>query len=235
MNFSGMILAAGFGERMLPLTKNKPKPLIEINGITLLENSINFLTKLGCDDIIINTHYKHLQINKFVTKKYNNKNIKLIYEKEILDTGGGVINANSHFSNENILITNSDIYWQKNNLLDGQELIQSYLKNKNMHLLLSKKNMSYGLNKGKGDFVIKNGKVARFNDDKEIMYYSGLQILNKNHLKFFTVKKFSFNDIWNSCINTKTLYGNIMTSSWYHVGDPEGLNTAKKSLLNKAI
>ena len=55
-----MILAAGFGKRMMPLTKELPKPLIKINGITLLDNSINFLKKLGCNEIIINTHYKYL-------------------------------------------------------------------------------------------------------------------------------------------------------------------------------
>ena len=66
LNYSGMILAAGFGKRMMPLTKYKPKPLIEINGMTLLDNSISFLRKLGCKEIIINTHYKHLQIKNLI-------------------------------------------------------------------------------------------------------------------------------------------------------------------------
>ena len=61
-NYSGMILAAGFGKRMMPLTKNLPKPLVDINGTTLLDNSINFLTKLGCTQIIINTHYQSHKI-----------------------------------------------------------------------------------------------------------------------------------------------------------------------------
>ena len=153
-NYSGMILAAGFGKRMLPLTRDKPKPLIEINGLTLLGNSINFLTKLGCKEIIINTHYKYSQIQNLINTSYNNKNIKLVYEKEILDTGGGVKNAIPFFTNDNILVISSDIYWQKKNLIDAELVIKSYSKNNNMHLLLSKKNKSYGLSKSTGDFII---------------------------------------------------------------------------------
>ena len=134
-NYSGMILAAGFGKRMLPLTRNIPKPLIEINGLTLLGNSINFLTKLGCKEIIINTHYKHSQIQNLINTSYDNENIKLVYEEEILDTGGGVKNATSFFANNNILVINSDIYWQEKNLIDAKLVIKSYAKNNNMQLL----------------------------------------------------------------------------------------------------
>ena len=227
-NYSGMILAAGFGKRMLPLTRNKPKSLIEINGLTLLGNSINFLKKLGCKEIIINTHYKHSQIQNLINTSYDNKNIKLVYEEEILDTGGGVKNATSFFANDNILVINSDIYWQEKNLIDAKLIIKSYAKNNNMHLLLSKKNKSFGLNKSTGDFIIKSGKVYRFNEGDEIIYYSGLQMLHTDHLKNFTNKKFSFNDVWDYLINKESLFGNIMDSDWYHVGDISGLNIAKK-------
>jgi MurNAc alpha-1-phosphate uridylyltransferase len=227
-NYSGMILAAGFGKRMLPLTRNKPKPLIEINGLTLLGNSINFLIKLGCKEIIINTHYKHSQIQNLINTSYDNKNIKLVYEEEILDTGGGVKNATSFFANDNILVINSDIYWQEKNLIDAKLVIKSYAKNNNMHLLLSKKNKSFGLNKSTGDFIIKSDKVYRFNEGDEIIYYSGLQMLHVNHLKSFTNEKFSFNDVWDYLINQESLFGNIMDSDWYHVGDISGLNIAKK-------
>ena len=81
LNYSGMILAAGFGKRMMPLTKNLPKPLININGITLLDNAIDFLKKLGCRQIIINTHYHHLKIEKSINRRKDTEDIELIYEK----------------------------------------------------------------------------------------------------------------------------------------------------------
>ena len=227
-NYSGMILAAGFGKRMLPLTRDKPKPLIEINGLTLLGNSINFLTKLGCKEIIINTHYQHSQIQNLINTSYDNKNIKLVYEEEILDTGGGFKNATSFFSNDNILVINSDIYWQEKNLIDAKLVIKSYLKNNNMHLLLSKKENSFGIKKNEGDFVIKDNKILRFNEGKEILYYSGLQMLHLNNLRDFSVKKFSFNEVWDQLIYQDLLFGKIMNSNWYHVGDLQGLNIARK-------
>ena len=67
-NFSAMILAAGFGSRMKPLTNNLPKPLLDINGITLLDNAINFLKLLGCDEIVVNSHYHHLKIRNLINR-----------------------------------------------------------------------------------------------------------------------------------------------------------------------
>jgi len=227
-NYSGMILAAGFGKRMMPLTRDIPKPLIKINGVSLLDNSINFLTKLGCKEIIINTHYKHSQFENFIDRRNDKKNIKLIYEEEILDTGGGVKNAYPYFSSSNILVINSDIYWQENNLVDAELLIKFYSKKNHMHLLLSKKENSFGIKKSTGDFIIKDHKILRFNAGDKIFYYSGLQMLHLNNLKDFYVKKFSFNEVWDQLIYQNLLFGKIMSSNWYHIGDLQGLNIARK-------
>ena len=134
----------------------------------------------------------------------------------------------SFFSNDNVLVVNSDIYWQKDNFNDVELLLKSYFENYNMHLLLSKKNKSYGLTKITGDFIINNNIVNRFNIGDEIIYYSGLQILHVNHLKNFSNKKFSFNDVWDRLIDKKSLFGHVMGSNWYHVGDIQGLSIARK-------
>ena len=78
--FTVLILCAGFGKRMLDLTKNIPKPLLQINDQVLLGNSINFFCDIGCDEIFINTHYLHKQIENYLNKNYSNYPIKLIYE-----------------------------------------------------------------------------------------------------------------------------------------------------------
>ena len=85
-SFSAMILAAGYGKRMLSLTKEIPKPLIKVNSIPLLKNSIDFLYRIGCNKIVINTHYKHNLISEFIQEISINYNIKISYEKNILDT-----------------------------------------------------------------------------------------------------------------------------------------------------
>ena len=76
-NFTLMILAAGFGTRMESLTKNIPKPLLKINNSTLLNNTINFFEKLGCNKFIINTHYLHENLKDYINLKYSKKNIYL--------------------------------------------------------------------------------------------------------------------------------------------------------------
>ena len=230
MSFSnvGMILAAGYGKRMMPFTQSEPKPLLNINGITLLENSINFLTKLGCKKIIINTHYLNHQIESFINQLKERKKIITIHEKEILDTGGGIKNIIPHINSNNLLVVNSDVFWTKNNLNDARLLINNFDIHNNSTLLLSNKENSYGLDKMNGDFILKDNKIMRYLKGEEIIFYSGLQILNVNSIKDFSDKKFSINLIWDILINKGELYGELMKSKWYHVGDPKGLSIVKK-------
>ena len=94
-NFSAMILSAGFGKRLLPITNKTPKPLVKINNISLLKNCIDFLFNIGCKKIVVNTHFKHQLIFDFIKYNYDNSNITVLYEKDILDTGGAVKNAMS--------------------------------------------------------------------------------------------------------------------------------------------
>jgi len=227
-NFSSMILAAGFGKRMMPLTKESPKSLIDINGITLLDNSINFLKKIGCDEIIINTHYKFTKINEHIKKKKYNCNIRLVHEPEILDTGGAIKNAIDLFNNKNIIIINSDIFWRNKNIKDVKNLITKYNLNKKPHLLLVDKINTNGLNKEFGDFVLDKNKVLRFKEGDPIFFYSGLQIINLDIFKTFLSKKFSINIVWDYLISREMLFGEIMRTNWYHVGDMQGLDIARK-------
>ena len=109
-----MILAAGFGKRLNPLTLKHPKPLLKIGQETLLSNTINFLEKLKIEKVIINTHYLGDQIIEYINKKKFNLEIIIIKEeKEILDTGGGILNALKYF-NESFLCINPDTIWNLN-------------------------------------------------------------------------------------------------------------------------
>ena len=230
-NFSAMIMAAGFGTRLSPLTNKIPKPLLKINNKCLLQNNIDFLFKLGCKKIIINTHFKHDLIQKFINETYKDRdNIFISYEKEILDTGGGVKNAIPFFNiDEEILVTNSDIFWTNKNNNDVVKIISDFNDNEKCRLLLIEKNKAKGIINKNGDFILKNQLVKRWKKTDNILYYSGLQILSLKILKDIKVNKFSFNLIWDNLIATNSLYGNIMESNLYHVGDIEGLNIAIKA------
>ena len=154
----------------------------------------------------------------------------LSYEKEILDTAGGVKNALPLFNNNKVLITNSDIFWKKENLKDIMKFINNEKSYELCKLLLVSEEKAHGLSKKNGDFFLENKSVKRWNSTKKKFYYSGLQMLCLNVLKNYSFKKFSFNLIWDDLILQKSLYGDVMNSHWYHIGDIKGLKEAKNSI-----
>ena len=141
-----MILAAGFGKRVLPLTHNCPKPLLKIGEETLLSNTIKFLELFGIKQVVINVHYLGEQIIDYINKKKFNLTINVVQEKnQILDTGGGVLNAIQHFSNEPFLIINPDTIWNFYYLKELKLMEKKFFldkKNKCTLLVVNKKKAS---------------------------------------------------------------------------------------------
>ena len=220
----GMILAAGFGKRLQPLTKNCPKPLLEVHGIKLLEYSIKFLLDNGISEIIINTHYLHEQINEFIKKHY--PNIAISHELEILDTGGGILNALSFFKNENFIVLNSDTVWVKNYSNDLKKLIHIFEQGKNKAaLMLATKENSFDKNL-QGDFDINNLNFLRKSIKNYI--YTGCQILNPIIFKNKT-GIFSMNIIWDELIKEDSLNGLISSVPFLHATDLNIFNQLNSS------
>ena len=134
-----MILAAGFGKRIYPLTFKSPKPLLKIGNETLLSNTIKFLELFGIKQSIINVHYLGEQIVDYINKNQFNLTINIVKEKDkILDTGGGVLNAIQYFSNEPFLVINPDTIWNSHYLKELKLMEKSFFENKkkNVHFLL---------------------------------------------------------------------------------------------------
>ena len=216
-----IILAAGFGKRLLPLTKELPKPLLEIGGKKLIEYSIDLLRENNITEIIINSHYLHEKISEFITKKY--PNISLSYEKNILDTGGGILNAMSFFDQENFFVLNSDTVWTRN-YSDDLHKLKEVFKNSNSKaaLLLAHKKDSFDKNLS-GDFSLdKNNLLNKSSND---YIYTGCQLLNPN---IFNLKKrgdiFSMNEIWNDLIAQESLNGCLSSCSFLHATNLEIYN-----------
>ena len=223
-NISLMILSAGYGKRLRPLTDTVPKPLIKIKNTTLLGNIIN---NTSFTEMIINIHYKSEIIKNYIRDKFPEKNIILSYEKKLLDTAGGVKNASKHISNDFALVLNSDVFWSKMNFKEILNSIQSLHKDTKCKLFLIESKNAYGIDKVNGDFSIKNGKLERYNYNFPKLYYSGAQIISLNFLKTYKKNIVSFNLIWDDLIKKNMLEGEIIKSKWYHVGDYKGLNIVK--------
>jgi len=226
-NFSLMILAAGYGKRMKHLTQEVPKPLLKINDQELLSYNIDFFLNLGCNKIVINTHYLHNEIKIFVDKKFSNKNINLIFEPELLNTGGGIKNALSYFGEKNFLVTNSDILWNDDNRKDINDFIAEYQKIKFCKLLLVENKKFKGLKKKEGDFKLENNLISRWKKNDPHLYFSGLQIINPNIFSQIKQYSFSMNLLWDILIKNNQLQGQISNSVVTHIGDINSYNEIK--------
>ena len=154
---TALILCAGFGKRLLPLTQSTPKPLLKIGQITLLERTIKLIEKLQIKKIKINTFYLSKEIKKFVDQSSTNLDIQLIEDgNEILDTGGGIFNMIKDSSEENFLVFNPDTLWNENYDKNISKMVDLYFRKQiNNILLVVPKDLSFD-KRLKGDFNLIN-------------------------------------------------------------------------------
>ena len=214
-----MILAAGFGKRIHPLTLNCPKPLLKIGKRTLLSNTLRFLELFGINQVIMNVHYLPEQIINYVNKNKFNLAINIVKEKDkILDTGGGVLNAIQYFSNEPFLIINPDTMWNSYYLEELKLMEKAFFENKKSKcsLLVVNKKKSFDQS-FKGDFNLKNNLISR-NDGDDLNYiYTGTQIIKPEIFSDLDLEVFSINRIWNNLIKINELYGMESNIDFLHV------------------
>lgn len=226
-----MILAAGFGKRINPLTLKKPKPLLKIGNETLLSNTIKFLESFGAELIVINVHYLSEQIIEYIKKNKFNADIKIIKEEDqILDTGGALLNAIKYFSKEPFITINPDTIWSKDYLKELKSMENFFLKNEKIKsiLLLAKKEKSFDKD-FVGDFNL-NDNIINKENKKHLEYiYTGLQIIKPEILLNFSKKVFSINEVWNQLIKKNELFGIESKNEFLHVSKLE----VYKNLLKK--
>ncbi|MDA7745460.1 sugar phosphate nucleotidyltransferase [Candidatus Pelagibacter sp.] len=225
---TALILCAGYGKRLNPITLTTPKPLLKINEITLLENCINLIHSLGINKILINTFYLSEKIEQFLKDKKFNLEIKIINDgSDILNTGGGILNM-INSSNETDFITfNPDTVWNENYKKYIKDMEKFYFLNKVKNiLLLANENLSFDKNL-KGDFNLKKNIIKK--DELNHLIYTGCQILNKNLFDSYEVGSFSILNIWNKLIDKDDLYGFESFEDFRHLTD---LNIYKKLLKN---
>ena len=210
-----MILAAGLGTRMKPLTLEIPKPLIKVGSKKLLERSINLLENHGVEQIIINIHHLADQIEKFVLNIKSKAKITISNEKDLLlDTGGGVKEGTKTFDKNPFFVLNPDTLWLNNYLSEIQSLEKLYLKSKKPCLLLVKKKLSFDPS-FKGDFNLNNEKISK--DSENQFIFTGLQIINRSVFTNEKSEVFSLNKVWNKLIKDKNLLGLESNQKFYHL------------------
>ena len=204
---NAVILAAGFGRRLLPLTKDIPKPLLKVRGKNLIDYHIESLSKAGIGKIIINTHYLPELIEDHVSEKYQGLDIQFSREDKILGTGGGLKQAASLLNDDPILVINTDNFLEED--------YKKFISNSSSRVFVCKdKN---------GDFDIEDGKV-KVGADKTYRFI-GISIVKKSDILEVGHDEF---DYWQDYLKLKAIDVNLIAEeidfSCYHVGTIESLN-----------
>ena len=219
---TALILCAGYGKRLNPITLKTPKPLLKIKNITLLEHCINLIKQVGIKKIFINSFYLKEQISKFIEENNFRIEIKVIEDgNAILNTGGGVLNLISKINENDFLVFNPDTIWNKNYSSEIESMINLYYKKKlkNLLLLVNRK-LSFDKNL-KGDFNLDNNLITQ---DHKNFIYTGCQILNKSIFKDRSIENFSISEIWSDLIKNNLLTGFESKLEFYHATDLETFN-----------
>ena len=217
---TALILCAGLGERLKPLTLTTPKPLLELKKITILERCIDLIRELGIKKILLNTFHLENQIIEFIENKKFQIDIQIIKDgKKILNTGGGILNMIENSEENDFIIFNPDTLWNKDYIPEIKKMNDYYFSNNlNNILLLTDKKKSFDKNL-KGDFNLTNNLLKKSENNDFI--YIGCQILSRNLLKNYQICSFSVSKIWNELLKKNELNGFESASEFYHLTNLE--------------
>jgi MurNAc alpha-1-phosphate uridylyltransferase len=226
-----MIMAAGFGTRMRPLTDDRPKPLVQVAGRTLLDHALDRLVAAGVRMVVINLHYRAQMVKDHLARR---RDIEIQYsmEDEILGTGGGVAKALPFFKDEPFFILNSDSVWVEgaSAALTAMQLLWEPQRMDGL-LLLAAMTTAMGY-EGRGDFLLDvYGHIARVPELTSSPYaYPGVQIVHPRLFEGTPQGAFSTNIMWDRAIAKGRLYGTRLEGVWIHVGTPEARDEAEAYL-----
>jgi MurNAc alpha-1-phosphate uridylyltransferase len=222
---NGMILAAGLGLRMQPLTLDRPKPLLEVAGRSMLDRAVDALSAAGVASIIVNHHYLGTQI----IEHFAGRNIGFSDESALLlETGGGVKKALPRLGGGAFFVINGDIVWQDGHPPALQRLFQAWDEDRLDALLLLAERASAIGYEGAGDFFIEadNGPRRRGQAASAPYVFAGVQILHSRLFAEAPEGPFSLNLLYDKALAAGRLGALIHDGQWFHVGDPAGLAEA---------
>jgi N-acetyl-alpha-D-muramate 1-phosphate uridylyltransferase len=226
-----MIMAAGFGTRMRPLTNDRPKPLVELRGRTLLDHALDRLVAAGVTMVVINLHYRADQVKHHLARRHD-IDIRYSMEDEILGTGGGVVKALPNFDGEPFFVLNSDSVWVEGYVAPLIAMQRVWQPDKMDGLLLLASMTTAMGYEGRGDFLLDaNGHIARVPERTSSPYaYPGVQIAHPRMFADAPPGAFSTNLMWDRAIAKGRLYGMRLDGVWIHVGTPEAHRDAETYL-----
>lgn len=229
-----IVLAAGLGTRMRPLTDAVPKPLVRLAGRPLLDHVLDRISAAGIPNAIVNVHYKADQIEQHISARAR-QTIRISDERaQLLDTGGGVKRALEMTTGGAVLVHNSDSTWGESIGRNLTRLINAWDPERmDSLLLLARGDQALGYD-GHGDFeMASSGQLTRRSKGAIVPFaFTGVSIAHPRLLDGTPDGAFSLNLVWDRAIKAGRLYGVCLEGTWMHVGTPEALRDAEAWLSN---
>jgi MurNAc alpha-1-phosphate uridylyltransferase len=230
-----MVMAAGLGKRMRPLTATKPKPLIEVAGKSLLDHVLDHLSAAGVTKVVVNVHYLADAVEAHLASRAHGLEVAISDERaQLLETGGGLIRAEPLIDADPFLAINSDNFWV-DGPADTLKLLASHWDEERMDALLLLVPLARaGNHRGTGDFHMdRTGRLRRREKSRVAPFvFTGIQMLSKRLLRDAPDGPFSTNILWNRAIEEGRCFGAVHQGLWFDVGTPRAIPLTEAALRN---
>jgi MurNAc alpha-1-phosphate uridylyltransferase len=231
-----MIMAAGLGTRMRPLTNDRPKPLVEVRGRALIDHVIDRLVAAGVTLIVVNAHYKAEQIKAHLTGR---KDVEIRVSDEsdaLLDSGGGILKALPNFEGEPFYHANADTVWVEGASHALDKMTARWNPDTMDALMLLAPTVSTVCYEGRGDFMMDpDGRLGRVPEGRISPFvWMSIEILHPRLFDGITAGKFSINPLWDRAIAKDRLFGMRLDGVWMHIDNPRAIQEAEAYLADLA-
>lgn len=235
---TAFILAAGFGKRLRPYTQEKPKPMIEVDGIPMIDQALDKLAEAGIEQCVVNTHYLDNILKCHLSLRSKGPKTVISHEPEILDTGGGVANALQHFAAP-FFVLSGDSVWEdaahKNTL---QQMKDAWNPDRMDILLLLQPVESMTLTKGVGDYNLDiTGRATRSVDQTGAYMWTSIRINSPRIFDHAPDGPFSYLELLDEAQRQGRLFGVVHEGQWHHISTPadlEAVNGRKANAQKRA-
>ena len=226
-----MVLAAGLGRRMRPLTERTPKPLIAVAGRTMLDRALDSLVDAGVTAVVVNVHWLAEQVEAHLAARAR-PGIALSREEVLLETGGGVAAALERFDGRPFFVVNADVVWSDGTVPALVRLGEAWREEDMDALLLVVPVARASGYDGSGDFLMDaSGRLARrARDGTAPFVFSGVQIVHPRLFDDAPRGAYSMNALWDRAAAAGRLSGLAHDGGWYHVGTPAALSRAEREI-----
>ncbi|APG62765.1 hypothetical protein LPB140_08160 [Sphingorhabdus lutea] len=234
---TAMVMSAGLGTRMRPLTDNRPKPLVELAGGALIDHVLTALHQGDVKNIVVNVHYLADQMEEHLSGWDDQFNIKISDERHaLMETGGGLVKAQHMLQGDPFFCLNSDNLWVSKDKNIFQEMAQLWRGDVMDALLLLVPHENAHNHIGRGDFNWDGQNLTRRGDDDYAPYiFSGIQIISHNLLKNAPNGPFSTNILWDKAMEDGRVHAHIFNGQWFDIGRPEAIAQTEEYLRENKI